>query len=221
MAELPKAPELVTITTPGGARFTVAKAYAPQFQGLANQLEAGGYAIDPTQSGGYNPRYIAGTTTPSEHASGRAIDVNWNANRQGTTGAIPADVARAVAQQYGMTWGGDWQGKTRDPMHFEVASPSSGTGNFGVANANLPTPPVPPEGATPSPVAVAASTPDVQPATSTVNPALVALALGNTGVAGGPGSLGQAFAQAAQAGQQQDQQTQPVSGLRSLLSGFS
>lgn len=118
MAALPPRPELVTISTPGGARFTVAAAHKDQFQGLVNDLEAGGYLLDPKTSGGYNPRYIAGTTTPSEHAFGRAIDVNWNDNARGRPGTISSDVAHALAQKYGMTWGGDW--KNRDDMHFEV-----------------------------------------------------------------------------------------------------
>jgi D-alanyl-D-alanine carboxypeptidase len=118
MAALPRAPELVTITTPGGARFRVAKQYQDQFQGLVNDLEAGGYPLNPKTSGGFNSRYIAGTTTPSEHAFGRAIDANWDENPRGGRGKIPADLARAVATKYGMTWGGDW--RNPDDMHFEV-----------------------------------------------------------------------------------------------------
>jgi NAD(P)-dependent dehydrogenase (short-subunit alcohol dehydrogenase family) len=102
---------------PGLTRFSVAQDYQPRFQGLVNDLEKGGYTIDPSQSGGYNPRFIANTTTPSEHAYGRAIDVNWRRNPQGGSQFdIPADVARELAKKYGLVWGGDWTGKTRDPM---------------------------------------------------------------------------------------------------------
>lgn len=117
-------PELTGIAAPGGAKFTVATSAADKFQGLINDLEAGGYQIDPKVSGGYNPRVIAGTNTPSQHAYGLAIDVNSDRNAQGakTASDIPADVARALASKYGLTWGGDWHGSTRDPMHFEVAA---------------------------------------------------------------------------------------------------
>lgn len=151
-----KTPDLGTVVSSQGAKFRVARQYQDQFQGLVNALEDRGYTINPKTSGGYNDRVIAGTNTPSEHAYGRAIDVNWDENARGIRGKIPADVALQVAKQYGMTWGGTW--RNPDDMHFEVAglsrggavpravqqqvapdapAPASGTGNFGVANTNL------------------------------------------------------------------------------------
>jgi hypothetical protein len=112
--------ELTTITTKGGARFTVAKQYAPRFEALLNDLEASGYAIDPKQSGGYNPRNIAGTNTPSQHSYGRAVDVNWTRNALGTDGDIDPALAQELSTKHGFTWGGSWKSK-RDPMHFEVS----------------------------------------------------------------------------------------------------
>jgi len=140
---LPSHPDLVTITAPGGARFTVARAYQPQFQGLIDYLAQHQYAIDPGTSGGFNPRMIAGTNTPSEHSYGRAIDVNWSANpRGGTPFNLPPELAREAARRFGMTWGGDWTGKTQDPMHFEIArAPVQANAQREVAIA---TPPVPP-----------------------------------------------------------------------------
>ena len=111
-------PELFKIRTNGGVPFTVGKDYAPQFTGLLNDLEGRGYAIKPEQSGGYNYRNIAGTNTLSHHATGQAVDVNWDQNARGTAGNIDPAVARELAQKYGMTWGGDW--KNPDPMHFEI-----------------------------------------------------------------------------------------------------
>jgi hypothetical protein len=109
---------LRTIMTPSGAKFTVAAEHADRFQGLLNDLEARGYKIDPGQSGGYNPRNIAGTNTPSLHSFGRAIDINWNENARGKPGSIPQDVALELAGKHGLTWGGTW--KNRDDMHFEA-----------------------------------------------------------------------------------------------------
>lgn len=110
---------LKTITSPAGARFTVAAEHADRFQALINDLEAAGYPIKPDQSGGYNKRNIAGTNKPSLHSFGRAIDVNWHENARGKPGSIPQDVALELAKKHGMTWGGTW--KNRDDMHFEVA----------------------------------------------------------------------------------------------------
>ena len=110
---------LKIITAPSGARFSVAAEHADRFQALVNDLEAAGYPVKADQSGGYNKRNIAGTSTPSQHSFGRAIDVNWNENARGKPGAIPQDVALELAKKHGMTWGGTW--KNRDDMHFEVA----------------------------------------------------------------------------------------------------
>lgn len=112
--------KLTTITSPSGARFTVAADYAPKFQALIGDLESAGYGINPKASGGYNPRTIAGTNKPSNHAFGRAIDINWDRNARGTKGDIPAELARMLAAKHGMTWGGDW--RNPDAMHFEVAN---------------------------------------------------------------------------------------------------
>ncbi len=140
--KLPPTPELATVTAPGGAAFRVASNAAPAFQGLVNDLERAGYPIDAKTSGGFNPRMIAGTQTPSQHASGNAIDINWQANARGvnTPSDIPADVARSLAAKYGMVWGGDWTGNTRDPMHFEYRGGGKAPGSYQEASLT-PTPP--------------------------------------------------------------------------------
>jgi hypothetical protein len=136
--KLPPAPQLAPIVSPGGAKFSVAAPYADRFQGLVTDLENAGYKIAGDQSGGFNPRFIAGTNIPSQHASGAAIDVNWTSNARGTQGDIPPELARSLAAKHGLTWGGDWSGKTRDPMHFEVASANRAPadGRYQVAAAN-------------------------------------------------------------------------------------
>jgi hypothetical protein len=111
--------KLRTITSPSGAKFTVDEAYADKFSSFLAELEGRGYAVDGGQSGGYNPRNIRGTNTPSNHAFGRAIDINWSDNPQGGAGKIPAETARELAAKYGMRWGGDYKNAKPDPMHFE------------------------------------------------------------------------------------------------------
>lgn len=125
--ELPPPPDLATITAPNGASFEVAAPYADRFRGLVSDLAAAGYGIRGDQSGGYSRRYVAGTDTPSAHAHGTAIDVNWDRNGRGTPGDLPPELARSLAIKHGLTWGGDW--RNPDPMHFEVkhgAAPQSG-----------------------------------------------------------------------------------------------
>lgn len=112
---------LSQVFSPSGVRVTVASQYAPQFKGLLTDLEGAGYRLNQAETGGYNPRMIRGTNIPSKHATGEAVDVNWNENPQGGPGGnLPPELAHQLAAKYGLTWGGDWSGKTRDPMHFEI-----------------------------------------------------------------------------------------------------
>lgn len=101
---------------------TVAAPYADQFSGLLSDLEANGYPVNGAESGGYNPRMIAGTNIPSQHASGRAIDVNWadNPRNRNVQPTIPPFLADSLARKHGLEWGGLW--KNADPMHFQVAN---------------------------------------------------------------------------------------------------
>jgi hypothetical protein len=111
---------LVQIETPGGVKFTVNDDAAGAFKGFLSDLEQQGYKIDQGQSSGYAPRNIAGTNTPSLHSSGHAIDINSVLNQRGakTPSDLPANVGD-IASKWGLTWGGNWSGDTRDPMHFE------------------------------------------------------------------------------------------------------
>jgi hypothetical protein len=80
-------------------------------QGLADKIHPGEYA------GCYYPRFIAGSTTLSNHAFGLALDLNVPGNQRGSVGEIDRGVV-AVFKRWGFTWGGDWA--YTDPMHFEM-----------------------------------------------------------------------------------------------------
>lgn len=82
-----------------------------QQRGLADEIHPGEYA------GCYYPRFIAGTTTLSNHSFGLALDLNVPGNQRGTVGDIDRDVV-AIFETWGFAWGGDW--KYTDPMHFEL-----------------------------------------------------------------------------------------------------
>ena len=57
----------------------------------------------------------------STHAWGIAIDLDTADNAQGSAGAMDPGII-AIFRAAGFTWGGDWMGKRRDPMHFQFCS---------------------------------------------------------------------------------------------------
>ncbi|UDY23372.1 M15 family metallopeptidase [Nocardioides sp. Kera G14] len=78
-------------------------------QGLASKIHS--------TAGCYYPRFIAGTTSISNHAFGLAIDINAPENGRGTAGQMDRSVV-AIFEKWGFTWGGVWH--YTDPMHFEM-----------------------------------------------------------------------------------------------------
>ncbi|GAB3774817.1 hypothetical protein FB382_003952 [Nocardioides ginsengisegetis] len=82
-------------------------------QGLADKIHPDEYA------GCYYPRFIAGTTTLSNHSFGLALDLNVPGNQRGTVGEMDRQVV-AIFEKWGFTWGGRWH--YTDPMHFEMNS---------------------------------------------------------------------------------------------------
>ena len=95
------------------------------FIGFLNALTKTGYKV--TSLGGHVVRNIAGTSTPSLHSYGLAIDINPSSNPV-TYGApvtnLPKGVG-ALAAKYGLAWGGAWNGSKKDTMHFSI--PYAGT----------------------------------------------------------------------------------------------
>jgi hypothetical protein len=79
-------------------------------------------------AGTYNCRVIAGTSRPSAHGRGIAIDISlrrtdyWRWTRPGPDGSlayknrIPDEIVR-IFEKYGFIWGGRWY--HYDTMHFE------------------------------------------------------------------------------------------------------
>ena len=80
-------------------------------RGLEDKIHPGEYA------GCYYPRFIAGTTTLSNHSFGLALDLNVPGNQRGTVGEMDRQVV-AIFKEWGFAWGGDWN--YTDPMHFEM-----------------------------------------------------------------------------------------------------
>ena len=114
---------LVTLRTNSGAEITVDAKTAPQWQGFLHDLEATGYYINPKNTGGYNDRsQISGS--PSQHAIGNAVDINWweagNKKDAAGTNNLPANVGQ-IADKWGISWGGHFRQAQKDAMHFEVS----------------------------------------------------------------------------------------------------
>ena len=94
---------------------------------LAAVMESHGYYIRPADTGAYNCRYIAGTTTWSNHSTGTAVDVNWQSNPRAShliTDMPPAMIRaiEAIETVDGIQvfrWGGRYS-NSPDAMHFEV-----------------------------------------------------------------------------------------------------
>jgi hypothetical protein len=81
-------------------------------RGLADEIHPDEYA------GCYYPRFIAGSTSLSNHSFGLAFDINVPGNGRGTAGEIDRGVVQ-IFKDWGFDWGGDWN--YTDPMHFEMA----------------------------------------------------------------------------------------------------
>ena len=92
----------------------------PQLRAALAEVQSRGLAdkIHPEQYAGcYYPRFIAGSTTLSNHAFGLALDLNVPGNQRGTAGEMDREVV-AIFKKWGFGWGGDW--RWTDPMHFEM-----------------------------------------------------------------------------------------------------
>ncbi len=102
-----------------GTRMSVHKRIARLVDLLIDTSERRGYRLIPGQCGGYNCRPIGGTSSPSNHSWGLAVDLNWQRNpmRRPLTTDIPAWMV-ALWNRYGFAWGGHYT-STPDAMHFE------------------------------------------------------------------------------------------------------
>jgi len=108
-----------TITLNNGVRITVRVQIAELTKILLNECLRRGYTIRQADTGAYNCRKIAGTSTWSNHAWALAIDINWQLNpmRRPLTTNIPTWMVQ-LFNRFGFAWGGHYAG-TPDAMHFE------------------------------------------------------------------------------------------------------
>jgi hypothetical protein len=101
---------------------TCHKLLTKAFADVFDRIQTSGLQSKITSFGGcfsFRPQRTG--TKLSTHAWGIAIDLNPETNQQGTAGDMDTAVI-ATFREAGFEWGGDWQGKTRDPMHFQFCT---------------------------------------------------------------------------------------------------
>jgi hypothetical protein len=103
-------------------QMTCHRKLADVFGEVFARLEAGGLQERIKTFGGcFSFRQQRTGSKLSAHAWGIAVDLNPETNAQGTAGDMDAEVIE-VFRAAGFEWGGDWEGKVRDPMHFQFCS---------------------------------------------------------------------------------------------------
>lgn len=125
----PRCNVATTVVSAGGVRVSVRTELASLVRELLTRTKQMGYTMEAASTGGYNCRYIGGTTTPSNHAYGRAVDINWNQNPHSYTfrSTIPPAVVK-MWMNAGFYWGGHYT--KHDTMHFEYVGARSAIGTY-------------------------------------------------------------------------------------------
>lgn len=91
---------------------------------VAEQFNARVEKIEKSQSWGYAPRPIRGSTSISNHASGTAQDFNAERHGLGRKNTFKpeqvSEIHKILAEvDHVVRWGGDYSGR-KDEMHFEI-----------------------------------------------------------------------------------------------------
>ncbi len=103
-------------------RMTCHQLLAPVFSACFNQILTSGLQAEITSFGGcfsFRPQRTG--TKLSTHCWGIAIDLNPESNAQGTPGNIHPEII-SIFRAAGFTWGGNWPGAARGPMHFQFCA---------------------------------------------------------------------------------------------------
>ena len=104
------------------SQITCHKLVADVFTTAFEEIERADLRQKITSFGGcFNFRPQRTGTRLSTHAWGIAIDLNPESNAQGTAGNMDPAIVE-IFKQAGFSWGGEWEGRSRDPMHFQYCS---------------------------------------------------------------------------------------------------
>lgn len=92
------------------------------FPAVFREIELRGLKSQILTFGGcFNFRSKRGGNKLSVHSWAVAIDLNPETNRMGTPGDMNPEIVE-IFKAFGFTWGGDWSGKSKDPMHFQFCT---------------------------------------------------------------------------------------------------
>lgn len=98
------------------------KLLTPVISDLFEEIGSQGLASEIRTFGGcFNYRPKRQSSKLSTHSWGIAIDLNPETNRQGSAGDMHPEIV-ALFREYGFKWGGNWTGKSKDPMHFQYCT---------------------------------------------------------------------------------------------------
>jgi hypothetical protein len=143
---------LGTVTLSNGVKFAQRVELVELTTLIMNADIRDGYNYRQSDTGAYNCRNIAGTTTKSWHSWPVAIDKNWTTNPQHSPLITDYPVwLRQRWNRYGWRWGGNYNAPTvPDAMHHEfMGTPAQAAAATSLARSELggsPPPPPPPSG---------------------------------------------------------------------------
>lgn len=103
-------------------KITCHKLMVPVFEAVFSEIVTQGLQSSVTTLGGcfsFRPQRMG--IKLSTHCWGIAIDLNPGNNEQGTFGNMDTGII-TIFRNAGFKWGGDWSGKSQDPMHFQFAT---------------------------------------------------------------------------------------------------
>lgn len=110
---------IVTVTRRDGLKLPVHKEIAELIARLCDETETRGYDLRPGWCWGFACRSIRGSSSPSNHSWGLAVDLN--APKNPMSSRLITDMPSWMPklwESYGFRWGGRYRGR-KDAMHYE------------------------------------------------------------------------------------------------------
>jgi len=122
LARLPFSIPFTVAPHPPITRINCHKKLADIFVQVFTEIQKQGLADKIVSYGGcFNFRTKRLSAKISTHSWGIAVDLNPETNQQGTAGNMDSQVIK-VFQSFGFKWGGEFSGKSQDPMHFQFCT---------------------------------------------------------------------------------------------------